>query len=223
MLDAQLPGAVQAEWDGLVVRSARPEESDLLADLVLGDAEQETTRVAMKLYGLSDLERVRSLFRLLWRAGENWRLSVVAFSGGEPVAVLQRGPSGLKVRPRLLVHAFRAVGPFALVRIGLRMRYQSAVSPKKPVGAYVISELHVAANARGRGIGGQLLGFAEHEARSCGFGKMALHTLTTNPARHLYERNGFVEVAVARGARFERLTGAEGNVLMVKELRTLTG
>jgi GNAT superfamily N-acetyltransferase len=205
-------------WEGLLLRSARPDESDLLADLVLGDAEQETTRVAMKLYGLDDIERVRSLFRLLWKSGENWRQSLLALSDGEPVAVLQRGRSGLKVRPRLLVRVLRTLGPVALVRMGARMRYQSAVSPKKPVGAYVISELHVAANARGKGIGGQLLTFAEDEARSCGFGKMALHTLTTNPARHLYARNGFVEAAVATDARFEALTGAAGNVLMLKDL-----
>lgn len=210
-------GPVDLDWGDLRLRSAGAADSDAISDLVLGDAHQETTRAAMKLFGLDELERVRSLFRVLWRSGENWRQSVIAYSEGEPVGVLQRGPSGLRVTPRLVVTAVRAIGPVALARIGWRMRIQSAVSPRKPPGAYVISELHVAVNARGRGIGRQLLDFADREARELAYRQMALHTLTSNPARNLYTRQGFVSVEVRSDKRYERLTGVAGNVLMVKD------
>ena len=35
---------------------------------------------------------------------------------------------------------------------------------------------------------------------------------------HLYERQGFNTVEVSSDARYERLTGVAGNVLMVKDL-----
>jgi hypothetical protein len=47
---------------------------------------------------------------------------------------------------------------------------------------------------------------------------MALTTLTTNPARRLYERFGFEVSGEATDPEFERLTGAAGNVLYVKRL-----
>jgi ribosomal protein S18 acetylase RimI-like enzyme len=47
---------------------------------------------------------------------------------------------------------------------------------------------------------------------------MALHTLTTNPAQHFYQRCGFEVVATLVDSEFERVTGAKGNVLMVKRL-----
>ena len=63
-----------------------------------------------------------------------------------------------------------------------------------------------------------MLAYAEAQARARGAQRMALHTLTTNPAQRLYERNGFRVVETATNAEFERLTGVAGNVLMVKEL-----
>lgn len=209
---------VARDWGSLRLKSAGAGDSDLLADLVLGEARQEMTQAAMRLYGLDDLEQVRALFRLLWRSGENWRQSVIAYGEEGPVAVLQRGKSGLRITPRLVVSALRAIGPIALARIGWRMRLQSAVSPRKPPGSYIISELHVAVGARGRGVGRQLLDFAEREARDLGYRQIALHTLTNNPARHLYERQGFRTVEVRSDVRYERLTGVQGNVLMVKDL-----
>ena len=71
---------------------------------------------------------------------------------------------------------------------------------------------------RGRGIGGRLLAFAEAEAARTGHGQVALHTFTTNPARRLYERNGYRAVAEVTDPDFERRTGVAGNVLYVKDL-----
>jgi ribosomal protein S18 acetylase RimI-like enzyme len=47
---------------------------------------------------------------------------------------------------------------------------------------------------------------------------ISLTTTTDNPARRLYERNGFRCVQQRTNARYERLTGSEGRVLMVKQI-----
>jgi GNAT superfamily N-acetyltransferase len=173
----------------------------------------------MRLYGIGEIDRVQSLFRLLWSAGENWRQSYVAEHDGQAVGLLQVGSSGIKVSPRLVVSAFRVLGVAGVVRALRAMRLNNRVSPKKDPGWFIISELHVGPAARGQGIGGQLLDFAESLARQGGAGTMALHTLTTNPARRLYERHGFTVASSATDAAFEKLTGCAGNVLMVKPLQ----
>ena len=203
---------------GMKFRSATAADSDLLADLVLGDAQQETTRVQMRLFGLSDIEDRRSLIRLMWRAGENWRQSTLAEAVGEAVGLVQVGHSGLKVTPPLVFAVARRLGPVALLRIAWRLRLRPRVAVAMPPGAYEISELHVSPAFRGRGFGEALLRFAESDARERGFSSMALQTLTTNPAQKLYARNGFRTVAARTDAQFERITGAAGNVLMVKDL-----
>ena len=47
---------------------------------------------------------------------------------------------------------------------------------------------------------------------------MSLTTAVENPARRLYERNGYRVTAERRDLRYERMSGSVGRVLMVKEL-----
>ncbi len=199
-------------------RPAAAADSNLLADLVMGEPEQETTRVAMRLNGLQDFEAARQLLRVAWRAAENWRRSTVAELEQAPVGMLQPGGSSFRVTPSLVLSVLRGVPLMTVLRLPGRLRLQRRLVPPKPPGAYVIAEIHVAPEFRGRGFGEAILSYAEEDARSGGFGEMALHTLTTNPAQHLYERCGFDEVARRVDPEFERITGAEGNVLMVKRL-----
>lgn len=63
-----------------------------------------------------------------------------------------------------------------------------------------------------------MLAYAEQDARNRGFGMMALQTLTTNPAQRAYRRAGFEIVMTLTDPEFRRITGADGNVLMVKRL-----
>ncbi len=202
----------------ITFRQATKEDSDLLADLVLGEAEQETTRVGMALFGMRDLDEARRMFRMLWQAGANWRQSELALVDGRPAGVLQTGRSSMRITPAVIFSALRAMGPATLLRMPSRLRMQGRVSPKKPEGAYVISEIHVAPEFRGRKIGEAMMAHAEEDARKHEFPMMALHTLTTNPARSFYERLGFAIAAEALDEDFERLTGAKGNVLYVKRL-----
>ncbi len=201
-----------------VFRQATAGDSDLLADLVLGEAEQETTRVAMLLYDLPDLGLARELFRLLWRAGENWKMSEVALTDGRAAGVLQTGGSSVRVTLAFVLAALRKLGARRLLRMRSRLRIQRRVLPDKPPGAYVISEIHVAPEYRRRGFGEAILRHAEEGARGRGFDVMALHVLTTNPARRAYQRSGFEDVLTLTDPEFLRITGADGNVLMVKRL-----
>jgi ribosomal protein S18 acetylase RimI-like enzyme len=202
----------------LAFRGATREDSDLLADLVLGEPEQETTRVGMALFGMRNFDEARRMFRLLWRAGENWHQSELVSVGGRPAGVLQTGRSSTRITPAIIVAALRALRPVTLLRMPSRLRIHRRVSPEKPDGAYVISEIHVAPEFRGRKIGEAMMAHAEEDARKREFPMMALHTLTTNPARSFYERQGFSVAAETHDDDFERLTGAKGNVLYVKQL-----
>ena len=199
-------------------RPADAADSDLLADLVLGDPEQETTRVHMRLFGLSRFEDARLLLRLYWRAGSNWKEATVAELDGEPVGMLQTARPSVRVTPALVLAAIRRLPPLTVARLPGRLRLQRRVAPEMPPGAYVISEIHVAPASRGRGLGESIMSHAEADARRRGFREMALHTLTTNPARRFYERCGFHVLKKRVDPKFERITGAEGNLLMVKRL-----
>jgi ribosomal protein S18 acetylase RimI-like enzyme len=202
----------------LTFRAATPADSDLLADLVLGEREQETTRVAMRLLDLSDIEKARHMLRSLWRSAENWKRSKLAVLDGHDAGVLQIGDSSIRITPGVVLSALRTVGPIALMRIPARLRIQQRVSPEKPERSCVVSEIHVAPDFRGRGIGMAMLAHAQDRALDDGFSLMTLHTLTTNPARRLYERFGFKADAELTDPDFERLTGAAGNVLYVKKI-----
>jgi ribosomal protein S18 acetylase RimI-like enzyme len=199
-------------------RPAVEAESDLLADIVIGVPEQETTRVAMRLFGIRRFEHARALFRVAWRAGENWGDSTLAEIAGEPVGALQTRQSDMRITPGVALAAVRTLPPGVLVRMPNRLRVHRRVRAHMPHGAFVISELHVAPAWRSRGIGEILLERAEREARGGGFATMGLTTLTTNPARRLYERFGFRVVSTRTDAEFARLTGTDGNLLMVKSL-----
>ena len=110
------------------------------------------------------------------------------------------------------------LGPILALRLPHRLRVHARVVPKNPPGAYVIAEIHVAPACRGRGFGAEILAHAERDARNLGLGAMALHVLTTNPARRAYRRAGFEGVLTLTDPEFLRITGADGNVLMVKRL-----
>ena len=186
--------------------------------MVLGEAEQESTRVAMRLYGLRRLEAARSIFRASWRAGGNWRETTVALSGDQVVGVVQTGRSSVRVTLGLAMAVIARMGPIRALRLPHRLRLHARVIPENPPGAYVIFEVHVDPAYRGRGFGAEILAYAERDARNRGFSEMALHVLTTNPARHAYRRAGFEVVLTLTDPEFLRITGADGNVLMVKHL-----
>jgi len=198
-------------------RKATAADSDLLADLVIGESDGEGRRVVAAVFGINNLERLRPLFRRAWRDAENWRQCEVLLVDGEPVGAMQSGPSPMKMTLGLVLLAIRALGLRAL-RMPARLGIMDRVTPKKPDSAYIISEIQVAKEYRGRGLGTKMMARAEEQARAGGYAVMALHTRTSNPAHRLYERCGFEEAGEATGPEFERLTGVRGNALYVKRL-----
>ncbi len=201
----------------ITFHKATAADSDLVADLVFGEANGEGRRVAAAVFGISDSERLRPLFRRVWRAAENWRQCELLFVEGKPAGVLQTGSSSMKITPGVVFAAIRALGPLAL-RMPGRLGIMNRVAPKKPNGAFIISEIHVDEEYRGRGLGARMMALAEEQARAGGYRLMALHTRTNNPARSFYERLGFTVAAEAHDAGFEHLTGVKGNVLYLKQL-----
>ena len=151
-----------------------------------------------------------------------WRSTTVAELGGQIAGILQQasqGSSGDTPISALLVwHTLRIVGPVGAIRMLPRLRARGRLTMKRPENSYHISELHVDAALRGRGIGGALLVYAKAEARRQGRAAMSLVTTTVNPARRLYERHGFKVVETRTDEGYERYTGIEGRHLMVNEL-----
>jgi ribonuclease HI len=123
--------------------------------------------------------------------------------------------------PPFGVIARTAVGAFGILG-SLRAAWKSSARarvdmPVVPDCLHLV-ELQVHPGERNQGAGGVLLGAVEDEARARGVANVSLTTSIDNPARRLYERHGFAVVAEKRDARYERLTGSPGRVLMVKPL-----
>lgn len=170
-------------------------------------------------------DRASRLGDLLVRAGITITLAdtVVAVLEGDVVGVMDCGGESrmtttagqvLRLLPRLLL----IVGPIAPRALyGMWLRQQVQFEPVAE--AFPVAELYVDEGLRSRGIGGRLLEHAADRAHRSGAPRMSIETGITNPARRLYERHGYETRATKADARYDRLTGSPGRVLMVKEFR----
>jgi ribosomal protein S18 acetylase RimI-like enzyme len=118
----------------------------------------------------------------------------------------------------LAAAALTRLGPAGFVRLLRWSRERGAVELSRVPQSYYIAHIDVLPEYRGRGIGAQLLGYAESQARARGFREMSLVTWIGNPAQRLYERHGFRVVDERRSAEFERIAGFPGRVLMSRAL-----
>jgi ribosomal protein S18 acetylase RimI-like enzyme len=169
-------------------------------------------------------DRASRLGDLLVRSGASVALTqtTVAVLDGALVGVMDCG-SQYAVRMtaarllRLLPRVCVVLGP-SLPRglHGLWLRQRVQFEPMSE--AFPVAKLYVDERFRNRGIGGRLLQHAEELARRGGSPRMCLETGITNPALRLYERHGYRTVATKVSARYERMTGSPGRVLMVKDL-----
>jgi ribosomal protein S18 acetylase RimI-like enzyme len=202
--------------DGLRIRAAVEADVDRIAEIISG----EPSREAIGICGDERLARRFGMgFVRLPGSPQGWRPSTVAEIGDRVVGVIQAGHGedmGISVPIALL--AVRTFGPFRLPGVLRRLRTRLRVQTQAPPGAYHIRELHVDPALRNRGIGGALLDWADDQARGRGHSLMSLSTTTANPARRLYERHGFRVAETRKDEGYERVTGIEGRVLMVKEL-----
>ena len=168
-------------------------------------------------------ERASRLRDIFVRAGISLKLdhSVVAVLDGAVAGVMEcggrSGPSTgassyLRLLPRILL-VLGPVTPRAVRGFWLRRRLQFEPIPD----AFAIGELYVDEAMRNRGIGGRLLSHADDLAHGK-WSRMCIETGITNPARRLYERHGFEVIETKTDARYERLTGSPGRILMTKDV-----
>ncbi len=198
-------------------RKATPEDTDRIAEIIHSEPGPDMVRTC------GGVERARAMGYALVRipgSSQGWDRSVVGELDGEAVVVLQAGEQigGTDVTPRLALQAIRIMGLIGAIKMLPRIAAQRRATPPAPKPSYHISELHVHPEHRGRGIGGAALEYAEADARQRGQVRMSLVTTTLNPARRLYERDGFRVVETRTDADYEKYTGIPGRHLMVKEL-----
>jgi ribosomal protein S18 acetylase RimI-like enzyme len=190
-------------------RPATKGESDLVTDIVFGEEGSAGRRVMAAVLGIEDIKRFLPVFRAVWRASGKGRHCELALADGVPVGVLMVNAPPERTTPGVVWTAVRTLGLGAL-SLRSKLSIFDRVSPKKPEGAFHISELDVLPEYRGGGIGTAMMARAEEQARGQGYALMSLQTRTNNPARRLYERCGFVVAAEALDAEFERVTGSPG-------------
>eukprot|EP00542_Grammatophora_oceanica_P001668 CAMPEP_0194061736 /NCGR_PEP_ID=MMETSP0009_2-20130614/75441_1 /TAXON_ID=210454 /ORGANISM="Grammatophora oceanica, Strain CCMP 410" /LENGTH=217 /DNA_ID=CAMNT_0038713177 /DNA_START=144 /DNA_END=793 /DNA_ORIENTATION=- len=92
---------------------------------------------------------------------------------------------------------------------------------KPKEGEMYLDTMVVTKEARGRGVGTQLMNWAEDTARSRGRTKMTLGVVNGNPAQRLYERKGYIQVDSVwflSSFMLGRPNGAFGAILMEKQL-----
>lgn len=208
--------------EGLIIRKARPGDTNRIVELLGGDPGDEAI-------GLAGSREKAIAFGMgvvrLPNSPQGWKHTVVAELGGKVVAMMQAGGDrrDAQVTPRVVYLALHTFGPLGILRLMPRLRARRRVQTRTPRGAYHVTEIDVDPDYRNKGIGSALLDYAEAEARSGGYGQMSLSTNTANPARRLYERHGFRVVETKTDAAYQRYTGIEGRYLMVKELGAQPG
>lgn len=100
-----------------------------------------------------------------------------------------------------------------------RLDHLAAFEETQDPGSCFLSALAVEQDYRRRGIASHLIALTESRARTAGFDRLTLHVWADNrPARALYRRQGFRDVAVAAIPWHPRLPHAGGSVLMRKTI-----
>lgn len=160
----------------------------------------------------------RLVASLLRRAiAEGTTVVIVAQTASEPVAFAEVSNGAVvpsfPVVARAGIHAMGLVGALGAA---WRSVARSRVELQAPAGGVHLVELQVSPEHRNRGVGAFLLGEVDDYAIEQRAGHISLTTATDNPARTLYERSGYRIVDQSTNARYERITGSTGRVLMVK-------
>jgi ribosomal protein S18 acetylase RimI-like enzyme len=207
-------------YERVVIRPATPQDHARIAEIVHDDPGDE----AIALLGSVAAARRHGIATMRESLRQSGPIStVVAALGTEDVVgVVQLVPSDQAraqrrsiVSTRMLLREFGLRGAAARAR-RLALRAHVALAP--PPGTLHIAELDVAPELRDNGIGTLLLQWAEQEARRHGIERLSLITTSTNRARGLYERLGFVITDVRADPRYARVTGIPGRVLMEKRV-----
>ena len=215
--DAPNPSAGLA---AISIRHAQDADLSQMCEILYEDPPLEMRAI------VPDLRQARRIGALLLhhRVEANVDRTVLAVIDAEPVGLMETMRPADEVNisaltiVRVLARGLMIVGPRGLARYLRWQTARSLVQVQPAPDSYYIAELDVHPRHRNRGIGAHLLRHAEREARNEGFSQMSLATSIINPAQHLYTREGYRIIETRRDARYERISGIPGRVLMVKDL-----
>lgn len=197
------------------LRPALPADIEDLAALIVGDLDQPSTQAGMRLFALERREDAMAINRVMLTSGESWRSVTVADDAGA-IGMVQIGESLLSLNPEVAALAVELYGDDFMAILGPRLAALQRVQAAYPEDCLLISEIHVSAARRGRGVGTALFEHALDTARREGRSRIGLQTLTSNPARLAFEAWGFEVANTTIDVEFEALTGAAGYHLMLR-------
>lgn len=199
------------------IRPADREDIDAIAQLIAGEEDQATTTAAIRLFGLRSYGEAVQMNRVVIESNDGWRSMAVAERSAHLIGVVQVGDPFLAFTSELMDFAEFIHGPDHQAYLGHRLEALARVQVTYPDNSLRISEIHVAPQARNIGVGRELLEWASERADARGASALALQTLTDNPARHTFEKWGFVVADTTTDPHFEDLTGFAGYHLMVRD------
>ncbi len=152
---------------------------------------------------------------------EETSVVIVAETASEPVGFAEVSRGGDLPSFGIVARAgVDALGVLGALRSARRSLARLKVNLSAPEGGVHLVELQVAPEHRNRGVGALLLRRVDDYAAEQRAAHISLTTAIENPARRLYERNGYRVTGQKTDPRYERITGSAGRVLMVKEIRT---
>ncbi len=152
-------------------------------------------------------------------APESLARTAVLVDGGDTVGLIQLGhEAGGSISFELAWMALRIFGPIGIFGLLRRQGSRNRVDFESPPDALHIAEVHVRQDVRGKGYGERLMRYAEEQAAAQQRPRLSLTTTTANPARHLYERLGYTVAQRKTDPDYQRFTGIEGRILMIKDI-----
>lgn len=158
----------------------------------------------------------------LWERPDNnfsYSESVVARDEAGAAVALEMGYRGgaveLELRRAMLAAAAEFLPEADLSPLLEQARDIDYLAPYIPDAAYYLHFLSVRPDARGQGLGGDLLKHVYERARKLGCDSIHLDVYTTNPAVSLYRAHGF---RIAVESRFPDKDGLPPHYRMVKPL-----
>ena len=198
----------------ITIRPVQLDDIELIEDRLLYDEVTDAETVAL-VGGNEKLARgyLAKTMHVAHLPVAEWPC-VVAIEGDKILGLLDYSTDGMSRVARLAL-LYDVVGWKQFLRALPVMYGRQRVNTAVPDDAFYLANLRVDEAQRGRGIGTALMEWAEDKARGLGHRRMALQTLTSNPARRLYERLGY---RVTQSPEHRLYLNGEGRCLMVKAL-----
>jgi len=210
---------LKSAWPA-VLRPATPEMAPVaakllyltlgpLADYWMGvDAEQAAVPILQRMFGAN-----KNLF--------SYQFATFADVDGEAAGLELSYPARLMkaLEVRTLLRYLVTAGPANALRMIWRSYPLQSITESAP-DEYFLAHLGVLPQFEGRGLGRQLLEWAEERGHSAGLGKITLTVDADNErAMRMYERAGFSVTGTVALERLSRRFGYRGYHHMSKELR----